>query len=91
MNNKQEIHKMTSDPEKNSIAVLPLENISHDPENEYFSDGIAEEIINALAKINGLYVTARTSSFNFKGKNEDIRLIGKQLGVNSVLEGSVYI
>ncbi len=89
MNNKQEIDNIVIPPEKNSIAVLPFKNISHDIENEYFSDGISEEIINALAKIDGLYVTARTSSFNFKGKNEDIRLIGKQLGVSSILEGSV--
>ena len=73
----------------NSIAVLPFVNMSSDKENEYFSDGITEEIINALTKINGLQVTARTSSFSFKGKNQDVRQIGKQLGVASVLEGSV--
>ena len=54
MNNMEEVQKSTSGPEKNSIAVLPFKNISQDAENEYFSDGIAEEIINALAKINGL-------------------------------------
>jgi len=72
-----------------SIAVLPFVNMSADPENEYFSDGITEEIINALTKIDGLKVIARTSSFSFKGKNIDIRLIGKELGVITVLEGSV--
>lgn len=72
-----------------SIAVLPFVNMSSDKENEYFSDGITEEIINALTKINGLQVTARTSSFAFKGKNQDVRQIGKQLGVATVLEGSV--
>ncbi len=75
--------------EKNSIAVLPFINMSTDPENEYFSDGITEEILNALTKIEGLKVTSRTSSFAFKGKNEDIREIGNKLNVNFVLEGSV--
>jgi TolB-like protein/Tfp pilus assembly protein PilF len=74
---------------KNSIAVLPFINMSPDPENEYFTDGITEEILSALTKVNGLFVTSRTSSFAFKGKNEDVRSIGKQLGVNTVLEGSV--
>jgi TolB-like protein/AraC-like DNA-binding protein len=63
--------------------------MSSDPENEYFSDGITEEIINALTKVKGLRVIARTSSFSFKGKNDDVRTIGNILGVNSVLEGSV--
>lgn len=72
-----------------SIAVLPFVNMSSDPENEYFSDGITEEIINALTTIKGLKVIARTSSFAFKNKNIDVRTIGKQLGVNTVLEGSV--
>jgi TolB-like protein/AraC-like DNA-binding protein len=72
-----------------SIAVLPFVNMSMDSENEYFSDGITEEIINALTKVEGLKVIARTSAFAFKGKNIDIRKIGKQLGVLSVLEGSV--
>lgn len=74
---------------KKSIAVLPFINMSADPENEYFSDGIAEEILNALVRIEGLLVTARTSSFSFKGKNMDVREIGTQLGVTHVLEGSV--
>jgi TolB-like protein/class 3 adenylate cyclase/Tfp pilus assembly protein PilF len=72
-----------------SIAVLPFVNMSGDPENEYFSDGITEEILNALSKVDGLLVTSRTSSFVFKGKNEDIRQIGEKLNVSHVLEGSV--
>ncbi|MCB9207513.1 MAG: helix-turn-helix domain-containing protein [Ignavibacteriales bacterium] len=77
--------KMTS----KSIAVLPFVNMSSDADNEYFSDGITEEIINALTKVQGLKVIARTSSFSFKGKNIDVREIGKKLGVSTVLEGSV--
>ncbi len=73
----------------NSIAVLPFMNMSSDPENEFFSDGITEEILNSLTRINGLQVTARTSSFAFKGRNEDIRAIAEELGVATVLEGSV--
>ncbi len=72
-----------------SVAVLPFVNMSADPENEYFSDGVAEEIINALTRIEGLRVASRTSSFAFKGKNEDISGIGRQLKVGTVLEGSV--
>jgi serine/threonine protein kinase/Flp pilus assembly protein TadD len=72
-----------------SIAVLPFVNMSADPENEYFTDGIAEEIINALTKIQALRVASRTSSFAFKGKNQDIRQVGEQLNVGTVLEGSV--
>ena len=63
--------------------------MSSDEQNEYFSDGITEELINALSKVEGLLVTSRTSSFSFKGKNEDIRKIGDQLGVGAILEGSV--
>jgi serine/threonine-protein kinase len=72
-----------------SIAVLPFRNLSPDKETEYFSDGITEEILNALARIPDLRVAARTSSFAFKGRNEDIRNIGRQLNVRVVLEGSV--
>jgi eukaryotic-like serine/threonine-protein kinase len=72
-----------------SIAVLPFANIGADKENEYFSDGLAEEILNLLAKIPGLKVIARTSSFAFRGRELDIRKIAKTLGVNNVLEGSV--
>ena len=74
---------------KASIAVLPFEDLSGDKENEYFSDGLAEEIINLLAKVPDLKVIARTSAFAFKGKHEDIRRIAAALGVTSVLEGSV--
>ena len=72
-----------------SIAALPFVNMSDDPANEYFSDGLTEELINALSKIEGLHVAARTSVFQFKGKNHDIRKIGRQLNVGAVLEGSV--
>ena len=78
----------TSEP-KNNLAVLPFVNMSNDPDNEYFSDGIAEELINTLSKIDGLQLTCRTSSFSFKGKNQDVREIGKALNVNKILEGSV--
>ena len=74
---------------ENSVAVLPFVNMSADPENEYFSDGITEELINALTKVENLLVTSRTSSFAFKGKNHDIREIGSQLDVGTILEGSV--
>ena len=72
-----------------SIAVLPFVNMSNDPENEYFSDGVAEDIINALTKIQSLRVASRTSAFAFKGKSEDIGEIGRKLKVGTVLEGSV--
>ena len=72
-----------------SIAVLPFLNLSSDKENEYFSDGLAEEIINALTRIPNLRVTARTSAFVFRGAQEDVRKIGETLNVASVLEGSV--
>ena len=73
----------------NRLAVLPFVNMSADPENEYFSDGITEELLNALTRVDGLQVTSRTSSFAFKGKNNDIREIAIQLNVDKVLEGSV--
>jgi len=73
----------------NRLAVLPFVNMSADPENEYFSDGITEELLNALTKVDGLQVTSRTSAFAFKGKNKDIREIGIQLNVDRILEGSV--
>src|SRR6266496_4498076 len=72
-----------------SIAVLPFLNMSSDPENEYLSDGLTEDLIMAFSQLKGLRVPARTSSFAFKGKNEDIRRIGEQLNVNTILEGSV--
>ncbi len=75
-------------PEK-SIAVLPFINMSNDPEQEYFSDGMAEEILNSLSHLKDLKVAGRTSSFQFKGKNIDLREVGEKLGVGTVLEGSV--
>jgi len=75
--------------QSNSIAVLPFVNMSSDPEQEYFSDGISEEILNVLTRIPNFKVAARTSSFQFKGKNLDIAEIGKKLQVNHLLEGSV--
>ena len=80
-----------TNPQENprSIAVLPFVNMSTDPENEFFSDGISEEILNSLARIDGMQVVGRTSSFQFKGKSEDLRAVGEKLGVATVLEGSV--
>jgi TolB-like protein len=78
----------TTDDTK-SIAVLPFVNMSADPEQEYFSDGISEEILNGLAQVADLRVAARTSAFSFKGQNIDIRKVGETLNVNHVLEGSV--
>lgn len=72
-----------------TIAVLPFVNASDSPENEYFSDGIADELINALSKVDGLTVVSRTSAFAYKGKALDIRAIGNQLGASAVLEGTV--
>ncbi len=72
-----------------SIAVLPFVNMSDDASNEYFSDGISEEILNSLAKVKELKVAGRTSSFAFKGQNQDLRAIGEALGVEHILEGSV--
>ncbi len=76
-------------PEPSSIAVLPFVNLSDSKENEYFSDGLADEIINALTRIPGLRVTARTSSFAFRGREQDVREIGTRLGASTLLEGSV--
>jgi TolB-like protein len=76
-------------PPPHSIAVLPFINLSGDQEQEYFSDGLTEELLNSLAEINGLQVAARTSAFSFKGKDNDIGSIGRKLNVAAVLEGSV--
>ena len=76
-------------PDTPSIAVLPFTNMSGDPEQEYFADGITDDIITDLSKIAGLLVIARNSSFAYKGKSIDIRTIGRELGVRSVLEGSI--
>jgi adenylate cyclase len=76
-------------PDKPSIAVLPFQNMSGDPEQEYFVDGMVEEIITALSRIRWLFVIARNSSFSYKGQSPDVRQVGRELGVRYVLEGSV--
>ena len=76
-------------PPPHSIAVLPFVNMSGDKEQEYFSDGLTEELLNSLAQINALQVAARTSAFSFKGKDTDIGTIARKLNVSAVLEGSV--
>ena len=76
-------------PDKPSIAVLPFQNMSGDPEQEYFADGVVEEIITALSRVHWLFVIARNSSFTYKGRAVDIKLVGRELGVRYVLEGSV--
>lgn len=85
---RQDLKGKTTPP-VNRLAVLPFMNLSADPENEFFSDGITEELLNVLCKVDGLQVTSRTSSFAFKGLNRDIRDIGIQLNVDRLLEGSV--
>jgi adenylate cyclase len=76
-------------PDKPSIAVLPFQNMSGDPEQEYFADGMVEDIITALTRFKSLFVIARNSSFTYKGKAVDIKQVGRELGVRYVLEGSV--
>jgi adenylate cyclase len=76
-------------PDKPSIAVLPFDNMSGDPEQEYFADGMVEEIITALSRIRWLFVIARNSSFTYKGQSVDVKQVGRELGVRYVLEGSV--
>jgi adenylate cyclase len=76
-------------PDKPSIAVLPFANMSGDPEQEYFADGMVEEIITALSRIRWLFVIARNSSFTYKGRTVDVKQVGRELGVRYVLEGSV--
>jgi len=76
-------------PDKPSIAVLPFQNMSGDPEQEYFADGMVEEIITALSRIRWLFVIARNSSFTYKGRAIDVTQVGRELGVRYVLEGSV--
>ncbi len=76
-------------PDKPSLAVLPFQNMSGDPEQEYFADGVVEDITTALSRIGGLVVIARNSSFAYKGKSPDMRQVGRELGVRYVLEGSV--
>jgi adenylate cyclase len=81
--------KPLAPPDKPSIAVLPFQNMSGDPDQEYFADGMVEEIITALSRFNSLFVIARNSSFVYKGKAVDIKQVGRELGVRYVLEGSV--
>jgi len=76
-------------PDKPSLAVLPFQNMSGDPEQEYFADGVVEDIITALSRFGQLFVIARNSSFTYKGKAVDIKQVGRELGVRYVLEGSV--
>ena len=76
-------------PDKPSIAVLAFTNLSGDPEQEYFADGIAEDIITTLSKSRWLFVIARNSSFTYKGRAVDVKQVGRELGVRYVLEGSV--
>ena len=76
-------------PDKPSIAVLPFQNMSGDPEQEYFADGMVEDIITALSRVKSLFVIARNSSFTYKGKAVDVRQVGRELGVRYLLEGSV--
>jgi len=76
-------------PDKPSIAVLPFTNLSGDPNEDYFSDGITEDIITELSRFSELFVIARNSSFTYKGKAVDVRQVGRELGVRYVLEGSI--
>jgi TolB-like protein len=76
-------------PDKPSIAVLPFHNMSGDPEQEYFADGMVEDIITALSRFHNLFVIARNSSFTYKGRAVDVKQVGRELGVRYVLEGSV--
>ena len=85
---RESLRGKTKSP-SNRLAVLPFVNMSSDPDNEYFSDGITEELLNSLTKVDGLQVTSRTSVFAFKGKNDDIRDIAVKLNVDKILEGSV--
>jgi TolB-like protein len=83
------VKEIATEPEGSSIAVLPFVNMSSDKEQEYFSDGISEEILNVLAKLPKLHVTSRSSSFFYKGKDIKISQVAEELGVNNILEGSV--
>jgi TolB-like protein/class 3 adenylate cyclase len=82
-------HPVLALPDKPSIAVLPFQNMSGDPEQDYFCDGMVEDIITGLSRINWLFVIARNSSFTYKGRAVDVRAVGRELGVRYVLEGSV--
>src|SRR4051812_41724955 len=83
---KKDKEKITAQP---SIAILPFVNMSNDPNQEYFSDELTDGILNSVTRLKGLKVCARTSSFEFKGKDVDLREVGKKLDVRTILEGSV--
>jgi TolB-like protein len=83
------MHQTLSLPDRPSIAVLPFQNMSGDPEQEYFADGMVEDIITGLSRIKWLFVIARNSSFTYKGRAIDVKQVGRELGVRYVLEGSV--
>src|SRR5262249_14876522 len=76
-------------PDRPSIAVLPFQNLSGDPEQEYFADGMVEDIITGLSRIKWLFVIARNSTFTYRGRAVDVKQVGRELGVRYVLEGSV--
>ena len=80
---------MSSVTEKPSIAVLPFDNLSGDPEQEYFSDGVTEDIITALSRIRQFFVIARNTTFAYKGQAVDVKAVARELGVRYVLEGSI--
>ena len=84
-----DVRKPLQLPDRPSIAVLPFQNMSGDPEQEYFADGMVEDIITALSRFKSLFVIARNSSFTYKGKSVDVKQVGRELGVRYVLEGSV--
>ena len=89
-NSRSRLHEPAREsPPASSIAVLPFANLNRDEPNDIFSDGLTEELINALTQVEGLHVVARTSAFHFKGKSDDIRAIAAELGVRTILEGSV--
>jgi TolB-like protein/tetratricopeptide (TPR) repeat protein len=87
--NKETARMSPSLPDKPSVAVLPFQNLSSDPEQEYFADGVVEDIITALAHFRDLFVIARNSSFTYKGRTVDVKQVGRELGVRYVVEGSV--
>jgi TolB-like protein len=86
---RRTVRRTLSLPDKPALAVLPFENMSGDPEQEYFVDGLVEDIITALSRLDWMFVIARNSSFTYKGRAVDVRQVGRELGVRYVLEGSV--
>src|SRR6202035_583429 len=89
INSSSEVHKQLPLPDKPSIAVLPFQNMSGDPEQEYFADGVVEDIITGLSRIKWLFVIARNSSFSYKNRSVDVKQIGHDLGVRYLVKGSV--